>query len=161
MLGSSALRDITNSVLQGTAEGTANQPAAIQQNEPASQPEDTIQVKVRQAIEKVQKHLPDEAIRHITREKVTYKPIDTGISNIRSSGCKPKSWKLNYNFFKWWILCRLCQHNGYNGFTSDASHNLVSWVGTHVEQWSCDQVRSDIVKRGDKAQWTASFDGFY
>ena len=72
-------------MLQGTAEGTADQPAAIQQNEPASQPEDTIQVKVRQAIEKVQKQLPDEAVRHITRAKVTYKPIDTGISNIRSS----------------------------------------------------------------------------
>ena len=58
MVGSSALRDITNSVLQGTAD----QPAAIQQNEPASQPEDTTQVKVRQAIEKVQKQLPDEAV---------------------------------------------------------------------------------------------------
>ena len=25
----------------------------------------------------------------------------------------------------------------------------------------CDQVRADIVKRGDKDQWTARFDGFY
>ena len=42
--------------------------------------------------------------------------------------------------------------------------NLVSWVGTHIEKladWSCDQVRADIEKRGDKTQWTASFDGFY
>ena len=42
--------------------------------------------------------------------------------------------------------------------------NLVSWVCIHMEQlaeWSCDQVRSDIVKGGNKAQWTASFDSFY
>ena len=42
--------------------------------------------------------------------------------------------------------------------------NLVSWVGNHVEKladWSCNQVRADIEKRGDKTQWTASFDGFY
>ena len=42
--------------------------------------------------------------------------------------------------------------------------NLVAWVGTHMEQlagWSCDQVRAGIEKRGDKAEWTASFDGFY
>ena len=70
-------------------------------------------------------------------------------------------------FVEWWVLCRLCQHYGYDGFTSDASHNwdnLVSWVGTHVEKladWSCDQVRADIEKRGDKTQWTAAFDGFY
>ena len=34
----------------------------------------------------------------------------------------------------------------------------------HVEKladWLCDQVRADIVKRGDKTQWTASLDGFY
>ena len=71
-------------MLQGTTEGTADQPAAIQQNESASQPEDTIQVKVRQSIEKVQKQLPDEAVRHITREKVTYKPDIQSISHSYS-----------------------------------------------------------------------------
>ena len=161
----------TNLVLQGTAEGTADQPAVIQQNEPASQPEDTIQVKVHQVIEKVQKQLPDEAVRHITRAKVTYKPIDTGISNIRSSGCKPKSWELNYP-----ALAFILNGGYYADYASimgtmglPVMHhttwdNLVSWVGTHVEQlaeWSCDQVRKNFVKRGDKAQWTVSFDGFY
>ena len=32
--------------------------------------------------------------------------------------------------------------------------SLVAWVGTHIEQlanWSCDQVRADIVKRGDNS----------
>ena len=49
-----------------------------------------------------------------------YKSMDTAISIkvIRSSGCKPKSWELNYP------ASILCQHNGYNRFTSDASHNL-------------------------------------
>ena len=30
-----------------------------------------------------------------------------------------------------------------------------------LAEWSCDQVRADIVKHGDKDQWTARFDGFY
>ena len=42
--------------------------------------------------------------------------------------------------------------------------NLVSWVGPHVDRlanWSCEQVRADIEKRGDRFQWMAGFDGFY
>ena len=42
--------------------------------------------------------------------------------------------------------------------------SLVSKVGTHVErlaEWSCEQVRADIEKHGDKDNYTASFDGFY
>ena len=43
--------------------------------------------------------------------------------------------------------------------------NLVSWVGPHVDHlanWSCEQVRADIEKRGDRSQWMAAgFDGFY
>ena len=134
-------------------------------------PEDAIQAKTRLALEKMQKKLSDEAIRHITRAKVMYKPMDTGISNIRSSGCKPKSWELNYP-----ALACLLNGGYYTGYASimgmmglPVMHhttwdNLVSWVGTHVEQLaesSCDQVKADIVKRGDKDQWTASFDGFY
>ena len=41
---------------------------------------------------------------------------------------------------------------------------LVSCLGTHVErlaEWSCEQVRADIDRRGDRNQWAASFDGFY
>ena len=95
--------DITNSALQGTA---VNQPAAIHQgNEPVSrqaegktafQPEDTIQVEAYRALEKVQKQLSNEAVRHMTRGKVMYKLMDTAIYNIHFSGCKPKSWELNY-----------------------------------------------------------------
>ena len=42
--------------------------------------------------------------------------------------------------------------------------NLVSWVGPHVDRlanWSCEQVRADIEKRGGRSQWMAGFDGFY
>ena len=86
-------------------------------------------MKVRQAIEKVQKQLPDEAVRHITRAKVTYKPIDTGIFNIRSSGCKPKSWELNYPALAFLLNGGYyADHASIMGtmglYTSDASHNL-------------------------------------
>ena len=40
-------------------------------------------------------------------------------------------------------------------FTSDAPHNLVTWVGSHIEQlanWSCDQVRAGIVKRSESSR---------
>ena len=130
---------------------------------------DTIQTKVCQALEKV-KQLLEEASRHITRAKVMYKPME-GIFNIRSSGCKPKSWELNYPALA--FLVNGGYYADYAGIIGmmglPVMHhttwdNLVTWVGTHVEQlanWSCDQVRADIVKRGDKVQWTASFDGFY
>ena len=130
-----------------------------------------MQVKVCQAFEKVQKNLSEEAIKHITKAKVIYEPMDIGISNIRSTGCKPKSWELNYP-----ALAFLLNGGYYAEYTSIVGamglpvmhhttwENLVSWVGTHVEQlaeWSCEQVRADVEKRGEKAQWTASFDGFY
>ena len=40
----------------------------------------------------------------------------------------------------------------------------VAWLGSHVEKLalsSCKQVRQNIINRGDKLSWTASFDGFY
>ena len=131
--------------------------------------EDTVQMKACQALEKV-KQLSDEALKHVTRAKVMYKPME-GIFNIRSSGCKPKSWELNYPASA--FLLNGGYYADYAGIMGmmglPVMHHttwdsLVAWVGTHVEQlanWSCDQVRADIVKRGDKAQWTASFDGFY
>ena len=32
---------------------------------------------------------------------------------------------------------------------------------TKLAEWSCGQVRQEIVKRGDDKKWVASFDGFY
>ena len=40
----------------------------------------------------------------------------------------------------------------------------MSYLGTHVErlaEWSCEKMRADIDKRGDRDQWAANFDGFY
>ena len=40
----------------------------------------------------------------------------------------------------------------------------MSWVGPHVDRLancSCEQVRADIEKRGDRSKWMAGFDGFY
>ena len=119
----------------------------------------------------MQKELSEEAVRHITRAKMMYKPINDDITNIRSTGCKPKSWELNYP-----ALAFLMNGGYYVDYASimgmmglPAMHHttwdsLVSWVGTHVErlaEWSCEQVRADIEKHGDKDNWTASFDGFY
>ena len=41
---------------------------------------------------------------------------------------------------------------------------LVSWLGKHVEALAkkpCEQVQQRIIDRGDKLNWTASFDSFY
>ena len=127
-------------------------------------------MKVLQVLDKLQKQLPEEAIGHITAAKVIYKPIDAGISNICSTGCKPKSWELNYpalvllNGGYYADYASIMGTMGLPAMHHSTWDNVVAWVGTHVEQlaeWSCDQVRSDIEKRGDKAEWTASFDGFY
>ena len=32
---------------------------------------------------------------------------------------------------------------------------------TNLAEWSCGQVRQEIIERGDAKKWTASFDGFY
>ena len=91
--------DIINVASQSASQRT-DQPLAEspsqQGGQTALEAEDTIQVKACYAIDKVYKQLPDEALRHLTKAKVMYKPMNAGISNIRSTGCKPKSWGLNY-----------------------------------------------------------------
>ena len=72
MVGSSALRDITNLVADSALQGTASDEPV--EGKTTLLPEDAIQAKTRLAIEKMQKELSDEAVRHITRAKVMYKP---------------------------------------------------------------------------------------
>ena len=99
----SALLDVTNVASRSTSQRT-NQPSdqplaelAFQQGgQTTSEIDDAVQVKARHAIDKVQKELSEEAVRHITTAKMMYKPINDDITNIRSTGCKPKSWELNY-----------------------------------------------------------------
>ena len=80
MIGSSALRDISNAASpgadqQGADQQGADQPTAVhkaihpsisQQEGQACQPEIDPCVKVLQILDKLQKQLPEEAIRHIT-----------------------------------------------------------------------------------------------
>ena len=156
-------------IYTGYAINQGNEPVSQQaKGETAFQPEDTIQVGACLVLEKVQKQLSNEAVRHITRGMVMYKPMDTAISNIHSSSCKPKSWELNYPALAFLLnggyYASIMGTMGLPVIHHTTWDNLVSWVGTHVEQlaeWSCDQVRADIVKRGDKDQWTVSFDGLY
>ena len=53
----------------------------FQQESHVCQSESDSHVKVLQVLDKLQKQLPEEAIRHITTAKVIYKPIDAGIPN--------------------------------------------------------------------------------
>jgi len=95
----------------------------------------------------------------------------TGNPSIFNTGTKPRCWNLNYPALAFML-------NG--GYYSDYDNvfgtmglpvmhhttweGVVQWVGKYVErlaQWSCDQVRTKIVARGDKEQWQASYDGFY
>ena len=54
--------------------------------------DDTIQAKAYHAIDKVHKQLSGEAIIHITTAKMMHKPVNTDITNICSTGCKPKNY---------------------------------------------------------------------
>ena len=71
--------------------------SAFQQGgQTTSKIDDALQVKARHAIDKVHKELSEEAVRHITTGKMMYKSINDDITNICSTGCKLKSWELNY-----------------------------------------------------------------
>ena len=90
---------------------------------------------------------------------------------MHASSRKPKSWELNYPALAFLV------NGGYYADYADVMRTmglptmhhhtwdkLVSCLGIHVErlaEWSCEQVRADIDRRGDCNQWAASFDGFY
>ena len=102
--------------------------------------DNAVQVNACHAIDKVHEELSEEAVRHITTAKMMYKPINDDITNIRSTGCKPKFWELNYP-----SLASLMNGGYYVDYASimvmmglPAMHHmtwdsLVSWVGTYVE----------------------------
>ena len=96
-------------------------------------------MKACQALEKV-KQFSDETSKHVTRAKVMYKLME-GIFNIHSSGCKPKSWELNYPALA--FLLNGGYYADYAGIMGmmglPVMHHttwdsLVAWVGTHIEQ---------------------------
>ena len=82
--------------------------------------------------------------------------MDTGISDISSTGCKPKSWKLNYP-----ALLNGRYYADYASIMSTMGGYITLFLGL-VTMVMCDQARTGTEKYGHKAQWTANcFDAFY
>ena len=131
--------------------------------------EPSILVKACQCLESNGKVLTEEAKMHMTGTKVKYSY--TGHPRIASSSCRAKSWDLNYPAISFMLnrgydadYANIMGTMGLSTMHHSTWDNLVSWVGPHVEwlaNWSCEQVRADIEKRGDQSQWMAGFDGFY
>ena len=91
------------------------------------------------------------------------------IAHLHVTGHAP-SWQLNYPVLS--FLMNGQYYSEYQGIFSlmglpvmldTAWQKVVVWLGRHVEALakSCDQVQKKITDRGDKLQWTASYDGFY
>ena len=92
------------------------------------------------------------------------------IVHLHVTGHAP-SWQLNYPVLS--FLMNGQYYSEYQGIFSlmglpvmshTAWQKVVVWLGRHVEalaKSSCDQVQKKITDRGDKLQWTASYDGFY
>ena len=148
-------------------EGQSSSASATAEN--VSVPEPSILVKACQRLEKVQKILTEEAKMHITSTTVKYSY--TGHPRIASTSCRAKSWELNYPAIAFMLnggyyadYASIMGTMGLPVMYHSTWDNLVSWVGPYVDrlaEWSCEQVRADIGKRGCRSQWMAGFDGFY
>ena len=102
---------------------------------------------------------------HITSMTVKYSY--TGHPRIASSSRRAKSWDLNYSAISFMLnggyyadYASIMGTMGLSTMHHGPWDNLVSWVGPHVDRlanWSCEQVRADIEKRGDRSQWMAGF----
>ena len=88
---------------------------------------------------------------------------------IRSS--PNKCWEKNYSVLSFLMngqlfaeYKRVANMLGLPSCSKSQWVRIVDWTNLHVTQlaeWSCEQVRSQIRKRGDQHQWIASYDGFY
>lgn len=170
-VGRRALADITNQggevmdTLVDTREGQSSSAPATAEG--VSEP--SILVKACQCLESNGKVLTEEAKMHITSTTVKYSY--TGHPRIASSSRRAKSWDLNYPAISFMLnggyyadYASIMGTMGLSTMHHSTWDNLVSWVGPHVDRlanWSCEQVRADIEKRGDRSQWMAGFDGFY
>ena len=167
-VGRRALADITNQggevmdTLVDTREGQSSSAPATAEG--VSEP--LILVKACQCLESNGKVLTEEAKMHITSTTVKYSY--TGHPKIASSSRRAKSWDLNYPAISFMLnggyYAGIMGTMGLSAMHHSTWDNLVSWVGPHVDclaNWSCEQVRADIEKRGDRSQWMAGFDGFY
>ena len=170
-VGRRALADITNQggkvmdTLVDTCEGQSSSAPATAEG--ISEP--SILVKACQCLESNGKVLTEEANMHMTSTVVKYSY--TGYPRISSSSCRAKSWDLNYPAISFMLnrghyadYASIMGTMGLSTMRRSTWDNLVSWVGPHVNRlanWSCEQVRADIEKCGDRSQWMAGFDGFY
>ena len=91
-----------------------------------------------------------------------------GPLGIHNSSC---SWRQHYPVLSFLINGHLhaeySRLSGWLGLPSCSGtqwHRIIERLEVHVTklaEWSCGQVRQQIVKRGDDKKWVASFDGFY
>ena len=137
-----------------TCEGQSSSASVEGVDTPA---EPSILVKACQRLEAVQKMLTEEEKLHITSTTIKYSY--TGHPRIASSSCRAKSWELNYPAISFMLnggyyaeYASIMGTMGLPVMHHSTWDNLVSWVGLHVDrlaEWSCEQVRADIEKRGD------------
>ena len=170
-IGRRALADVTNQgeEVMDIREGQSSSAPAIAEGVSEGVSEPSILVKACQCLESNGKVLTEEAKMHITSMTVKYSY--TGHPRIASSSCRAKSWELNYPALSFMLnggyyadYASIMGTMGLSVMHHSTWDNLVSWVGPHVDRlanWSCEQVRADIEKRGDRSQWMAGFDGFY
>lgn len=100
-------------------------------------------------------------------------PPDTSPPSISSSslGGRRKSWLLSYSVLSFLTngqlfakYHRIANMLGLPPCSNTHWHSIVSWLGNHVTrlaEWSCEQVRQSMIKRGDKEKWVTSYDGYY
>lgn len=87
---------------------------------------------------------------------------------IHNSKC---SWRQYYPVVSFLIsghlhadYARLSDLLGLPNCSSTQWHRIVEKLEEHVTdlaEWSCEQVRQDVMDRGDALKWMATFDGFY
>ena len=96
-------------------------------------------------------------------------PPGSSHPTVRSSPMK--SWTTNYT-----VLCFVMNGQLYAEYNRISNmlglppcsechwRRIIQWTEenvTRLAQWSCEQVREKIHRRGDSKSWTASYDGFY
>ena len=127
--------------------------------------EPSILVKACQCQESNGNILTEEAKMHIPSTTVKYSY--TGHPIIAPPSCWGKSWELNYPAISFMLnggyyadYASVLGTMGLSTMHHSTWDNLVSSVGPHVDcsaNWSCEQVRADIEKCGDRSPWVAGF----
>ena len=96
-------------------------------------------------------------------------PPGSSLPTVRSS--PSKSWTMNYSVLSFLMngqlyaeYSRISNMLGLPSCSHVQWRRIVQWTEEHVTklaEWSCEQVREKVRRRGDSKSWTASYDGFY